>query len=501
MEIAALKRAQLDTQNLLITKTTPAQTMSDRISTAHFNAMNKPSDTMFDITPENWPAFEHHLLTEAENPTIIWNQDITNYQPSENSEPFKFLERYFDLPDDMMTTLMNYLANAKQIDLVQPSSQLFKLHCSKTKLKICLTPDLAHDIDASMPPGLSHKNGRIYLIKLVYHTFPDKEAHKRIIYEYILKLEILESNNMESFTREIQRHIKQYDAISGSKWKKITSHIIRHNQKIDSQPFNTGFNVIIVKGPSASDTKYGWLYILLDWTNSKCHDLITHNLWPKPEIATNQELKTMPIHDKPWGTKLNSWRSQGTAAKSKTWAESSAKLTTPRSISTAAIMDRSAVSYDPYLSTHIFTKVDIDAPKPTDNIYIGVSQVFLPPFWCAKCNSWSSHHETIHDERIRWQNMKDAQVAKQVEQRKQNQQNHYGPPQQQDRQYGRNDNNNHSNTAYGHDSYQDKHSRDDRGRSPSRHRSNSHTCSPRSPRSPGDNHRNGASFYDDKKKY
>jgi hypothetical protein len=44
--------------------------------------------------------------------------------------------------------------------------------------------------------------------------------------------------------------------------------------------------------------------------------------------------------------------------------------------------------------------------------------------------------------------MKDAQVAKQVEQRKQNQQNHYGPPQQQDMQYGRNDNNKRSNTAY-----------------------------------------------------
>jgi hypothetical protein len=84
---------------------------------------------------------------------------------------------------------MNDPANAKQIDLVQPSSQLFKLHCLKTKLKNCLTPDLAHDIDASMPPGLSHNNGRIYFIKLVSHTFPDKEAHNQIIYEYILKLE------------------------------------------------------------------------------------------------------------------------------------------------------------------------------------------------------------------------------------------------------------------------------------------------------------------------
>jgi hypothetical protein len=98
---------------------------------------------------------------------------------------------------------MNDLADAKQIDLVQPSSQLFKLHCLKTKLKNCLTPDLAHDIDASIPPGLSHKDGRINFIKLVSHTFPYKEAHKQIIYEYILKLEITESNNMESFTREI----------------------------------------------------------------------------------------------------------------------------------------------------------------------------------------------------------------------------------------------------------------------------------------------------------
>jgi uncharacterized protein YdaU (DUF1376 family) len=303
---------------------------------------------------------------------------------------------------------------------------------------------------------------------------------------------------MESFTTEIRRHIKQYDAISGSEWKKITNHIIRQYHKIDSQPFNTGFNMIIVKGPSASNNKYGWFCILLDWTNSTRHDLVTRNLWPKPEITTNQELNTMPMHDKPWGTELNSWRSQGKGTKSKTWAEASAKLTTPRSISTAATMDRSTISYDPYLSTHVFAKVNIDAPKPTDNIWIGVSHVFLPTFWCAKCDSWSSHHDKRHDERIRWQNMKDAQVAKQIEQRKQNQQNHYGPPQQQDRQYGRNDNNKRSNTAYGRDSYQDKRSRNDRGRSPSKDRSNSHT---RSPRSPGDNHRNGASLYDDKKKY
>jgi hypothetical protein len=145
-------------------------------------------------------------------------------------------------------------------------------------------------------------------------------------------------------------------------------------------------------------------------------------------------------------------------------------------------MDRSTISYDLYLSTHVFTKLNIDAPKPTNNIWIGVSHVFLPTFWCAKCNSWSSHHDKIHEERIQWQNMKDAQISKQVEYRKQTQHNHYGPPQQQDRQYGRNDNNKRSNTTYGWDNYQDNRSRNDRRQSPSRDRSNSHTRSPHSPR-------------------
>jgi hypothetical protein len=85
---------------------------------------------------------------------------------------------------------MNEIADAKIIDLVQPASQLYKLNCLKTKLKNCLKTDLAHDIDASMPIGLSSKDGQLFFIKLVSHTFPDKESHKRIIYEYILKLEI-----------------------------------------------------------------------------------------------------------------------------------------------------------------------------------------------------------------------------------------------------------------------------------------------------------------------
>jgi hypothetical protein len=63
----------------------------------------------------------------------------------------------------MTNTLMNEIADAKQIDLIQPASQLLKLHCLKTKLKNCLTTDLVHDIDASKPTGLSHKDGISHL--------------------------------------------------------------------------------------------------------------------------------------------------------------------------------------------------------------------------------------------------------------------------------------------------------------------------------------------------
>jgi hypothetical protein len=78
-EIADMRRVRRDTQNMLTTKTKPSQTitMNDHRITAHFNTMKKASDTLFDGTQENWPIFEHHLLTEAENPTIAWSQHIT----------------------------------------------------------------------------------------------------------------------------------------------------------------------------------------------------------------------------------------------------------------------------------------------------------------------------------------------------------------------------------------------------------------------------------------
>jgi hypothetical protein len=66
-EIADMRQANRDTHDLFTTKKTPPQniTMNDHRITAHFNRMTKASDTLFDGTPENWPIFEHHLLTEA----------------------------------------------------------------------------------------------------------------------------------------------------------------------------------------------------------------------------------------------------------------------------------------------------------------------------------------------------------------------------------------------------------------------------------------------------
>jgi hypothetical protein len=187
----------------------------------------------------------------------------------------------------MIGALQDDLQRAKQEDLIKPASQLYRLHSLKTKFKNCLTPDLARDIETSMPTGLSNKDGRIFFVKILSHTFPDKEAHKRTIYEYILKLEITESNNMEGFQREPSRHIKQYDAIQGYEWEKIINHLIRKYHTIDSSLFQTGFTMIIFTSPKLQ-TKYEWLCTLLEWTNSTRHDLITHNLWPKPETSNNQ---------------------------------------------------------------------------------------------------------------------------------------------------------------------------------------------------------------------
>jgi hypothetical protein len=153
-----------------------------------------------------------------------------------------------------------------------------------------------------MPTSISNKDGRIFFVKIVSHTFPDKEAHTRITYEYILKLEITQSNNIEAFQRELSHHIKKYDVIQGNKWKNITNHIISQYQKIDSPPFQTGFNIITLAGPK-QQTKYAWLCTLLEWTSTTRHYLTSCNLWHRTETRNNQERNTIAMHKKQRGSK------------------------------------------------------------------------------------------------------------------------------------------------------------------------------------------------------
>jgi hypothetical protein len=125
-KIADMRQVSRDTHNMFTTKTIPPQTitMNDHRITAHFNTMTKASDKLFDGTPDNWPIFQHHLLTEAENPTIAWNQHITHFQPDEENEPLNFLEKYFDLPEYISQKLQLDLANDKMFDLMQVHSKL-----------------------------------------------------------------------------------------------------------------------------------------------------------------------------------------------------------------------------------------------------------------------------------------------------------------------------------------------------------------------------------------
>jgi hypothetical protein len=250
-----------------------------------------------------------------------------------HKKPFNLLESYFNILEIMIEALQEDLKHTTQIDLVKPASKLYRLHSLKTKLKNCLTSDLACDIETSMPTSIINNDGHIFFVKIVSYTFPDKEAHKRIIYEYILKLEITESNNMGAFQRELSCNIKQYDAIQGKEWKHITTHIISQYHKFDSPPFQTGFNFRILAGLKLQ-TEYAWLCTLLQWMNSTCHDLISRNLWPIPEKRNNNKLNTVPMHKKQWDESDKPRGGSEVMTNTKQWASASAN-TTPRSISTA----------------------------------------------------------------------------------------------------------------------------------------------------------------------
>jgi hypothetical protein len=51
-----------------------------------------------------------------------------------------------------------------------------------------------------MPLGLSNKDGCIFFIKIVSHTFPDNKSHKRIIYDWEIHKGTLEKKLNKSYS-------------------------------------------------------------------------------------------------------------------------------------------------------------------------------------------------------------------------------------------------------------------------------------------------------------
>jgi hypothetical protein len=92
----------------------------------------------------------------------------------QTDKPFNSVEGYFYIMESTNTALNVDLKCTKAGDIQKQTSHIYRLYLLKTKLKKCLTLDLAPDIKISMPDGVINKDGRIFFIKIVSSTFPDK---------------------------------------------------------------------------------------------------------------------------------------------------------------------------------------------------------------------------------------------------------------------------------------------------------------------------------------
>jgi hypothetical protein len=86
---------------------------------------------------------------------------------------------------------------------------------------------------------------------------------------------------------------------------------------------------------------------------------------------------------KKWGGNERQWGGNRVMTGTKGWASVSTKNTL-RSVLTTTTADRSIISYEITYTKHRFTKSNHDADKPTENVWIGISHVFLPTLWCPK---------------------------------------------------------------------------------------------------------------------
>jgi hypothetical protein len=117
-------------------------------------------------------------------------KDTLSFQIMGEGIVINLLETYFDIPPDMINGLQDDLKDTKEGDLSSMDTKLYKLKALKTKLCNCLPPSFGNHIEESMPMDISNNDGRIYFCLIINRNFPDKDAHKEIIKNYILELKI-----------------------------------------------------------------------------------------------------------------------------------------------------------------------------------------------------------------------------------------------------------------------------------------------------------------------
>jgi hypothetical protein len=255
----------------------------------HYNNMTKSSDVLLDVNADKWQAFEDHLTKEAANPSIGWSKDILGFQIMGQGPVINLLEKYFDMPPNMIAGLQDEPKDTKEGDLNNLYTKRYRLKALKTKLHNCLTHSFGDHIEESMPMDIINNDGRIYFCLIISHTFMDKDAYKEIINNYILELKITKSNSMESYQRDLLKHLKAYENIKGMGWKKIITTTIAKYRKIKEPAFHTGLNTRILVGPTGHHY-HKWLLEMIRWTLESRQDLVSRNQWPKIEVTQDVEI-------------------------------------------------------------------------------------------------------------------------------------------------------------------------------------------------------------------
>jgi hypothetical protein len=178
-----------------------------------YENMTKASDVLFDGNSDNWQAFKDHLTKEASNPTIgfgaqtlLASKSWVKAPPSTYSKHILTSHQIW-LPDFKMTSKTQKKEIWTTLTQNFTNSNPWQLNSETASLTV-----LVITFEESMPMDISNNDGWIYFCLIISRTFPDKDAHKEILKNYILELKVTKSNAVESYQRDIDllKHLKAY---------------------------------------------------------------------------------------------------------------------------------------------------------------------------------------------------------------------------------------------------------------------------------------------------